>query len=626
MPSATAAALRQRLQEAFPPGRPYRRADLAADPMPAPVAHYLEHLLDERLRRHAQHALRGPFDADSPAVRAVRAAFLRALYTAAQFHADEWEAALSEAVDRSVAYLLRPARVLAAVVFERQRGTLPLSAVLKRMERFAGHEYFVEGVSNYAAEPDTEPEIDDNGFAKLLVQIDTYVAERRSARGWVESVRPFFALGRLLPDDPGLVSRLLETFFDPRLPIVAERLSDERYGIDETRLFALLVECGLSPEPLGDEPFAAEEEQTGDEQGAALRFELAEDFEDDASVLDREAPEEEEPAEAPAPAEMPDAAPLPYPIASPVEREASLPGRVVELEKRVETDKPKTDGPEAKEREAEEPEKTDEPVRPALALVPPTQSPSSESASEEPTPEDEEVHAASAEPVLEDATPADAEEALKGDAVPLWQRFAKEPGSKAPLPTAPPAAPASPSEPPPVSAEASGAVWPAHARPADASKPKDKPAPLWKQFVQPKNAPAQDLASASTPSERAPEKAKQTRSPESATAAPLPAAAAALASPAAPPASRALDDLEGDVLGPKAAKKRRWFVRELFGDDPVAYAYVLRRLDGTESWDEAWKVIGGEVFRKHKVNIYGPAAVAFTDAVEARHKARAAGA
>jgi hypothetical protein len=87
-----------------------------------------------------------------------------------------------------------------------------------------------------------------------------------------------------------------------------------------------------------------------------------------------------------------------------------------------------------------------------------------------------------------------------------------------------------------------------------------------------------------------------------------------------------LDEVEARVLGPKAAKKRRWFVRELFKDDRDAYADVLRRLDEVESWDAAWKVIGAEVFRKHRVNIYGPAAVAFTDAVEARHKERAAGA
>ena len=603
MLSATADALRQRLLEAFPPDRPYRRADLAAEPMPPMVAHYLEHLLDERLRRHAQFALSGPFDADSVAVRSVRERFLRALYTAAQFHADEWEAALSEAADRSVTYLVRPARVLAAAVFERQRGTLPLPAVLKRMERFAGHDYFVEGVSYYAAEPDSDPEIDDVGFAKLLVQIDTYVAERRSARGWVDSARPFLALARLFPDDPGIGARLLQTFFEPRLPLVAERLEDERFGLDEARLFTLLTDAGLPPDPPGDEPFADDDARAADVLDAdadtlpavpvtteSLGFQLVEDFDLDVpDDADAELPTRDAPAELAAPEELPDEEPIPY------EDDAD------DLD---EPARPRGDGHPVPASSAP----TER--RPTLSLVPPPVEPA-----------DEPAAPAAAEPPEEAATPETAKAALEGDAVPLWQRFAKEPGSAASRPTPPAAAPAAKPPAPPAD---EGDVWPPHARPADPTRKEEKiPAPLWRQFLQKRDRTAPD----------APADPDAGLAKEPAPAKPLPAAAAALSSPppaaspapAPPPAAapRSLDDDERAVLGPQAAGKRAWFVTELFRGDEAAYADVLRRLSGVGSWDEAWRVIGAEVFRKHRVNIYGPAAVAFTDAVEARHKARA---
>ena len=283
------------------------------------------------------------------------------------------------------------------------------------------------------------------------------------------------------------------------------------------------------------------------------------------------------------------------------------------------------------------------PGRPVLSLVEPAEvpekpaepsAPAAETREERPAPEPKSKPEPESEPKSEPEpepapTAKDAKAALEGDAVPLWQRFAKEPGSEAPLAASPapdaspsPAAEVSPDEPP---------VWPPHARPVDpAEQQPKKAAPLWRQFVQKKDDPQPAAASspdaASSPATASsPDAARESVSPTGPPA-PLPAAAAALASrPAAstPPAA-SLDQLERRVLGPKAAKKQSWFVRELFGGDEAAYAAALRHLDGVGSWDEAWKVIGAEVFRKHRVNIYGPAAVAFTDAVEARHKERAA--
>jgi hypothetical protein len=50
----------------------------------------------------------------------------------------------------------------------------------------------------------------------------------------------------------------------------------------------------------------------------------------------------------------------------------------------------------------------------------------------------------------------------------------------------------------------------------------------------------------------------------------------------------------------------------------AAYRAVLEQLDAAPSWTAASQIIAREVFRKHHVNIYSDAAVAFTDAAEAR--------
>ncbi len=79
-----------------------------------------------------------------------------------------------------------------------------------------------------------------------------------------------------------------------------------------------------------------------------------------------------------------------------------------------------------------------------------------------------------------------------------------------------------------------------------------------------------------------------------------------------------LDALERRVLGRASARRRRRFVRDLFGGDGDAYAKALRALDATESWTEASGVIARDVFRPHGVDIYSAPAVEFTDAVQAR--------
>ena len=78
-----------------------------------------------------------------------------------------------------------------------------------------------------------------------------------------------------------------------------------------------------------------------------------------------------------------------------------------------------------------------------------------------------------------------------------------------------------------------------------------------------------------------------------------------------------LDQLEAHVLGQGARSQRRVFVRQLFSGSEDAYRGLLEKLRPARSWAEASHLIA-EAFRQHQVNIYHDAAVAFTDAAEAR--------
>lgn len=80
-----------------------------------------------------------------------------------------------------------------------------------------------------------------------------------------------------------------------------------------------------------------------------------------------------------------------------------------------------------------------------------------------------------------------------------------------------------------------------------------------------------------------------------------------------------LTRLEHTVLGERGARNRDLFVQCLFQGKEQAYEAVLERLEGARDWSEASQTIADEVFLKHRVNIYSPPAVTFTEAVEARY-------
>lgn len=83
--------------------------------------------------------------------------------------------------------------------------------------------------------------------------------------------------------------------------------------------------------------------------------------------------------------------------------------------------------------------------------------------------------------------------------------------------------------------------------------------------------------------------------------------------------SASLHVLERDVLG-VAGGKRDDFVRDLFSGSEEEYGRILGRLRAATTWAAASRILGEDLFRKHKIDIYSPAAVEFTNAVENRYR------
>ena len=123
--------------------------------------------------------------------------------------------------------------------------------------------------------------------------------------------------------------------------------------------------------------------------------------------------------------------------------------------------------------------------------------------------------------------------------------------------------------------------------------------PLWRRFA------AGGTAAPPAPEAREPvakERARQTL--HEAISAPLTADAP-------------VEEAEAAVLGP-AAENRAWYIEHLFDYDEDAYDRVIGLLARSRSWTDATQIIGREVFRRYKVNIYSEPAVSFTEAVEAQ--------
>jgi hypothetical protein len=80
-----------------------------------------------------------------------------------------------------------------------------------------------------------------------------------------------------------------------------------------------------------------------------------------------------------------------------------------------------------------------------------------------------------------------------------------------------------------------------------------------------------------------------------------------------------LSRLEARVLGDDAIAQRTWFVAEIAGGSEAYYRRLLEGLDAAGSWSDAWPVLA-EAFKANDVDLYSEAAIAITDAAEARFR------
>ena len=210
MPDASA-ALARHLLDAFPPSRAYAKADL--DRLPLPLGHFLSFRLDERVA-NAAHVGEAWVDAEAPAVRAAADVFRQALADHARIPAAEWEAALTEAVERVVAYLADPVATASAFAFEGPEGTLTAEPLLHRMAAFSPYPYLREIAERFFQRKAVEA-MDRAAFERLLRRIDRQMVAGFGPADWLTLLDPLFDL--LAPLSPeGLPTPLLQRLFEAK--------------------------------------------------------------------------------------------------------------------------------------------------------------------------------------------------------------------------------------------------------------------------------------------------------------------------------------------------------------------------------------------------------------------------
>ncbi|MEZ4701837.1 MAG: hypothetical protein R2834_15980 [Rhodothermales bacterium] len=200
-------------------------------------------------------------------------------------------------------------------------------------------------------------------------------------------------------------------------------------------------------------------------------------------------------------------------------------------------------------------------------------------------PEPVAVKAPAADPTpVEAPPPPSVAKAPAHEQKPLWQQFQQANGGS--KPSAPPAAqPASPAPQP----DAAVPLWQRFQKPADAKK--ETPP-----------APARENGHVAAP------------------ARPQPAPQAPATAPAYTPTLQDLAQLERQVLGAQGMTNRSVFIEHLFMGSSADYAKTLNELRHVPDWAQASQLIADRVFKRHQVNIYSPAALMFTESVEAQYR------
>ncbi|MEM1117848.1 MAG: hypothetical protein AAF845_04440 [Bacteroidota bacterium] len=551
---AAARALARRLLRDLPPDRPRTRADV--DRLPSPVARLLHAHLDAQAAEATSVPASPYVDPEADGVRAATRTWREAVRDAVRMPADVWAPAVEDAARRAVTHLIRPAETLAAHAFEGEAGPLDATAALDRTRAFGPYGYLPEIAGRYVERKEIG-RIDRYGLELLLRRIDRRMVSSFGPDEWAELLAPLVALVGPDGDPEGMIpSALIETLFREKDVRPSMPLPE---AVTEKRLHAWLqdVFVTMPPEPESPPGPALSEVDPSSAAGESSPP-AATASEPKAAPGDTEATSDRDPD---------DAALLEHFGVTLPERDtdASTPERAPG---------------------AERPEAADD-VPPAPPVIgsrfnDPADAPVLDSDVIGP------ARAVEAKPADDTSPP---EVPVIFPHVPGEEKATLEPvradESPTPAPDESPSEPTAPSGGSALGDDEEEPLWKRLAReqrPEPASPegpaPGTDPDPLWKRFA----TPADDAEGP----------------PVTPDITPL----------------TALDALEGRVLGIGDDDRAAWFVADLFRGLPAEYHRTLAALDACRSYTEATQVIEREIFRKHRINPYTDAAVAFVDAVQ----------
>ena len=267
MPDAFAGPLARRILALLPPDAPRTRADLGR--LPGPIARYLEGVLDRRLALDAALPASPWFDGAAEPVRDAAAAWRAATRDTARFPEDAWAAAVDDASEQVLAYLVTPPEALADYVFDGEPDApLGLDRVRARMAAFASYPYLREIAEGFFARKELDA-IGRDDFEALLRRIDRRMAGGFGPDEWANLLGPLFEVSALL-SDAGIPTLLLRRFFVAKgADELARRLDAEAYDEDALRrtltdLFpATPTEAPTAPPEATDAPLPPDAEDTG---------------------------------------------------------------------------------------------------------------------------------------------------------------------------------------------------------------------------------------------------------------------------------------------------------------------------------------------------------------------------
>lgn len=217
MASSIVDELFDRLIHHFPADQSYRPSDFSTAPMPAPIAHFLEQLLQRRLdleMRNMRDATSAWIDADHPAVLDAARSFRDALQPHLRIPQSEWESVLRRAVQRITAYLIHPTQTMTSFAFGDQADERPVASVRERIRFFAAYPYLRDAADAYIEREEVSA-LRRTQFESMLQRVDEQTTADFDADDWMDLMDPLFRLMELTRQ-PGVPVSFLQTFFQSK--------------------------------------------------------------------------------------------------------------------------------------------------------------------------------------------------------------------------------------------------------------------------------------------------------------------------------------------------------------------------------------------------------------------------